>query len=948
MVSGRATQRHRLALLALLASARVHACTRDKLLGLLWPESDTERARNLLNVSVYVLRHTLGENILLTDGDELRLDPAQICVDVIGFESALLSGDYIRAVALYSGPLLDGFFLSDAPEFEQWLDGERRRLAAAYAQALEAIAQSAEMRGDLAEATESWKRRAAEDPYDSRVALRLVQAFEAGGNPAGALQHASLHARLLHDHFGLQPSADLTQAVETIRARVSATNPSASSDTSNVSGVRSVRPRLEWAHDGSPPAPTPPPATDTQQYGNQIRDVRTSIRWSLAAGITAAVLLLIVVGTSVVRMARADSSRDTKSIVIADFVNRTSDPQLAAGINEALSIDLTQSNRIRVAAETSVGMTLKRMGQDTTKTLTDQLAREVALRDGFKAVLRGEVTAIGSAYVISAQLITPDSGRVLLSVREEAAGAQNVIAAVDRLSERLRKGMGDSMRGAHANQPLEAVTTRSLDALELYSVGARAARRANWDRNGGILARQGEKVISLYEQAIARDSMFAAAYRGLAVFLYWRGNQQARVDELLTRAYQLRTRLTEGERLMTEGTYYSFVTHQNERAIASFEQLLVRDPDNNTAIQHLAKLYGDRHDFARSIEMHERDWKERGGDPPLSYIFALIGAGRTARVDSLLRHLIARDSTGGPWHWIAAVLPAGRGDFRPADTLVPPMLRWSANGGPVLRSQADFVAGMMKLWRGGYADAVTLLRDAEHNGGPVQALKFESTLARADAITLHDSVRARRRLDDALATTPLQSLRQADRPYLEIAEAYAYAGEAKRAGQLLAAYRAVQIPGIVTEYPPAEIYTVDALVHAASGDFARAREILAEGERDLGCGPTLLKLILARAVVEERAGNQANAIRAWRSLVANPCRLGVFSEVLPVAEAHAHERLAQLHDTRGERKLAALHYARFLTLWPKADAVLQLRTRAAARRLAQLNLETSRETHPLH
>ena len=222
LLTGRASQRHRLALLALLALAPDRRLSRDKLIAYLWPESDPERGRNLLKVATYVLRSALGESALGSNGDGLSLNPDVIRVDVNEFE-AMLERDHARAVTLYKGPFLDGFFLSEAPEFEQWVDRMRERLANGYRKALEGLADAAEREQAYEKATEWWKARAAHDPYDSRVALRLMQAFEASGNRAGALQHAVIHERMLKDEFGLEPTPEIAALVERLRREPPAT-----------------------------------------------------------------------------------------------------------------------------------------------------------------------------------------------------------------------------------------------------------------------------------------------------------------------------------------------------------------------------------------------------------------------------------------------------------------------------------------------------------------------------------------------------------------------------------------------------------------------------------------------------------------------------------------------------------------------------------------------------
>jgi len=216
-VANRVTQRHRVALLALLAASSAERLSRDKLLAFLWPESDADRGRNLLNVATYVLRGALGEDALISAGDELRLNADVIRSDVAELGAALASGDNARAVELYRGPFLDGFFLPDAPDFERWVDAERQRLAGRYHKALEDLAEEAEREGAFARAVDCWKVRAARDPYDSRVAVRLMQALDASGNRAGALQHASVHQRLLQEEFDMVPPPEIAALAQRLR-----------------------------------------------------------------------------------------------------------------------------------------------------------------------------------------------------------------------------------------------------------------------------------------------------------------------------------------------------------------------------------------------------------------------------------------------------------------------------------------------------------------------------------------------------------------------------------------------------------------------------------------------------------------------------------------------------------------------------------------------------------
>jgi TolB-like protein/DNA-binding SARP family transcriptional activator len=204
-ITGRAAQRHRVALLALLSTTtRLHR-SRDQLITFLWPEANPERGRKLLSDSIYRINQALGGDAVLGSGEDVRLNRSQLHTDVADVEAAMDVRDWRRVAELYAGPFLDGFFLPDAPEFDQWMEAERARYVRAACRAIEALAVAARDAGRVADALEWWQRLSALVPDDSRVAMELMRALEASGNRAGALRHARLHSHLLREQFDLEP-----------------------------------------------------------------------------------------------------------------------------------------------------------------------------------------------------------------------------------------------------------------------------------------------------------------------------------------------------------------------------------------------------------------------------------------------------------------------------------------------------------------------------------------------------------------------------------------------------------------------------------------------------------------------------------------------------------------------------------------------------------------------
>ena len=213
-LTGAATQRRRLAILAV---ARQAGLSRDKLVAYLWQESDAERARHVLNQLLYAQRRQFGEDGLFLGRKTLRLNPAVIWTDVASFEQALDDGAIQEGIALYRGPFLDGFFLKDAPEFERWVESQRDRLARRTAAALAALAQQATNAGDHRMAVNWWRRAGEIDPYDSNMALALVQSLAANGDRAGALLAARQHEELLQKELGVTPDQSFAEAVRRLR-----------------------------------------------------------------------------------------------------------------------------------------------------------------------------------------------------------------------------------------------------------------------------------------------------------------------------------------------------------------------------------------------------------------------------------------------------------------------------------------------------------------------------------------------------------------------------------------------------------------------------------------------------------------------------------------------------------------------------------------------------------
>jgi len=216
-LTGAAAQRRRLVLLAVLAANGQKGLSRDALVGLLWPEVDEARARAALSQALYALKRDTGVDQLVLGHDVLVLNSGIVWSDVSEFEAAIARGDSETAANLYSGQFLSGVFISDAADFEHWLDGIRLRLNQAAEQALGALATDAESRRDFAAASNWWRRLVGLDALNARAVRGLMETLVARGDRADALRTAERYAQRVRDDLDHEPNARIMAYASSLR-----------------------------------------------------------------------------------------------------------------------------------------------------------------------------------------------------------------------------------------------------------------------------------------------------------------------------------------------------------------------------------------------------------------------------------------------------------------------------------------------------------------------------------------------------------------------------------------------------------------------------------------------------------------------------------------------------------------------------------------------------------
>jgi TolB-like protein/DNA-binding SARP family transcriptional activator/Tfp pilus assembly protein PilF len=481
-------QPKRLALLAYLAAATPGPFhRRDTLLALFWPDRDLARARASLSRAVHYLRASLGEGVLLSRGDEeLGLAPDRFACDAVRFRELLGRDQLAEALELYRGDFLEGFHLSDAPELERWIEGERRQLRESAADAARSVSQSAESRGDLALALH-WARQAASyAPYDEADVRRVLALLERLGERAAAVEYFQRFARRLRDELELEPSADTVALLAAITAAPQDAAPGPD-------------PVSAW---GAAPAPAPRPVTAQQPVAASVpRDQSRSYRRAAAlAALTVVVLAVAALGGSLARSVAVDDvppAEERPSIAVLPLANLspdTSDQYFSDGMTDELIAALSQVEGLRVAARTSSFVYKNR----------SLPVRDIARALNVGAVLEGSARQDGDRVRITLQLARAPEGYTLWS-RTYERERRDVFALQHEISRDVAEAL--KLRLVGGGTPARARTT-DPETYDLYLWG-----RYHWNSR----TREGlVKAAEFFARAAARDSTYAPAYAGLA------------------------------------------------------------------------------------------------------------------------------------------------------------------------------------------------------------------------------------------------------------------------------------------------------------------------------------------------------------------------------------------------------------------------------------------------
>ena len=321
-------------------------------------------------------------------------------------------------------------------------------------------------------------------------------------------------------------------------------------------------------------------------------------RHKKGSALAAAVALALVLATAgyFIYPRRTPALTDKDTILLADFVNSTGDAVFDGTLKQGLAVQLGQSPFLDIFSDDRVSDALKLMGRAQNERVTREIGREICQRQGLKAMLAGSIASLGSNYVITLEVINAQTGDVIAREQTEARGKEQVLRSLGEASTRLREKLGESLASIQKfDAPLEQVTTSSLEALKAFSL---AKEKAYFENNPN-------DAIPLYKRAVELDPNFAVAYTELAL-AYRLNIKPGLAAESAKKAFELRERVGEREKLLISLNYYTDVTREldKQREVAElWRRTYLRD-------YYAATSLGNRYRSMGQIEKAIEEYKE--------------------------------------------------------------------------------------------------------------------------------------------------------------------------------------------------------------------------------------------------------------------------------------------------------------------------------------------------
>ena len=343
--------------------------------------------------------------------------------------------------------------------------------------------------------------------------------------------------------------------------------------------------------------PVQPAATSASSHATTATSATVStvaeskkLRTLIAAAVLA--IAFLIAGGLYLRSKQVAKLTEKDSVLLADFVNTTGDAVFDGTLKQALAVQLEQSPYLNIFPESKIREALRYMGRPADERLTNDVAREICQRQGVRAMLTGSIASLGNHYVVDLAAVNAQTGDSLAREQVEADSKEQVLKALDKAASSLRQKMGESLASVQQfAKPLEQATTSSLEALQAFSLGQAAHQKVN-----------DEDAIPHLKRAVELDPNFALAYATLGVALQ-NTTRLTESSQALKKAYELRERASEREKLYIQAHYYDEVVLDFDKTLAAYAEWRQTYPRDAAPYDNAALAYTSMGQHEKALDL---------------------------------------------------------------------------------------------------------------------------------------------------------------------------------------------------------------------------------------------------------------------------------------------------------------------------------------------------------
>jgi tetratricopeptide (TPR) repeat protein/predicted Ser/Thr protein kinase len=626
----------------------------------------------------------------------------------------------------------------------------------------------------------------------------------------------------------------------------------------------------------------------------------------------AAIAITLIAGGLYYRLHRPKPLTDKDTVVLADFANSTGDAVFDGTLRQGLAAQLEQSPFLSLVSDERIAQTLTLMNQPKQARLTPEIARDVCQRTASAATIEGSISNLGSQYVLGLRAVNCRTGDLLSEEQVTANGKEQILEALGTASTKLRARLGESLTSVQKyDAPPDSVTTPSLEALQAYTLGNRTTDVAN----------DYAAAIPLFQRAISLDPNFAMAYLRLGQ-AYQPLSELARCAENTRKAYELRGRTSESERLAISSFYEMVVTGNLETARTSYQAWQQSYPRDDEPPMNLWTTFTFMGDYERAHAAALEAWKinSSSGNNSVNLAYSYQWINQLDQAKATVQNSRAHH-VDSPWFPLVLY----NVDFLQHDAAGMERQVADATGKPGVDNQILFLESETAAYNGEFAKSRELTRraadSAERTNEKETAAEYLGHSSVREALVGNmDAAK-----EDAKAAMLLTDSRQGN---AFSAIALALAGDSAHAARLSDDLRK-KFPAdtiVQSDYLP----MIRAAAALRSGDASRAVEALAATE-PYELGQTNTSFTFALYAVYLRGEAYLAAKQGAAAQVEFQNILDHYGAVgnQPIG-ALAHLGLARSYTLQGNVPKARAAYGNFLSLWKNADPEVPLPKEAKA------------------